>query len=110
MTRNSYVFDPNITPFKTNDMKSKSLKAAIKLIKKPARPKKLNNTLEQVSLQDASMVLLEVIKSINLSFTIDSNYYKIKLNWMNETFDVSPSELTKTIECIKYIESKKQLF
>jgi hypothetical protein len=83
----------------------KGIYVRTKRINKVKQPKQTTRT---VSIKEASDVMMYLVKDIkDFGITFDHSLKQVELIWGEEIFKVSPDEMPKTIECVKYLNERK---
>lgn len=76
-----------------------------KTVRKVKQPKQATRT---VSLKEACDVMMYLVKDIkDFGITFDHSRKEVELLWGEEIFKVSPDEMPKIIECVKYLNERK---
>jgi len=83
----------------------KGIYVRTKRINKVKQPKQTTRT---VSIKEASDVMMYLVKDIkDFGITFDHSLKQVELIWGEEIFKVSPDEMPKTIDCVKYLNERK---
>lgn len=86
----------------------KGIYVRTKRINKVKQDMKVLPQTRTVSIKEASDVMMYLVKDIkDFGITFDHSLKQVELIWGEEIFKVSPDEMPKTIDCVKYLNERK---